>query len=107
VLSRSLAEEGMYPAIDLEASISRVMQSVVSEQQMSDMLVLKKNLSLYEKNKDFILLGAYVKGTDSALDKAILARDKIRSFMEQGMNEQCNFSDSVNLLSQLASSLRS
>jgi flagellum-specific ATP synthase len=107
VLSRSLAEEGQYPAIDLEASISRVMQSVVSEQQMNDMLLFKKYLSLYEKNKDFILLGAYVKGSDPNLDKAILAKDKIRKYMEQGMNEQFSYSDSVNSLSQLASSLRS
>lgn len=104
VLSRSLAEEGHYPAIDLEASISRVMQSVVSEQQMSDMLVFKKYLSLYEKNKDFILLGAYTKGTDPNLDKAILAKEKIRKYMEQGMNEQFNYNESVSLLSQLASS---
>lgn len=107
VLSRGLAEEGQYPAIDLEASISRVMQTVVPEQQMSDMLLFKKYLSLYEKNKDFILLGAYVKGSDPHLDKAILARDKIRKYMEQGMNEQCNYTDSVSLLSQLASSFRS
>lgn len=107
VLSRSLAEEGHYPAIDLEASISRVMQTVVPEEQMNDMLVLKKYLSLYEKNKDFILLGAYVKGSDPHLDKAILARDKIRKYMEQGMNEQYNFNDSVLLLSELASLLRS
>lgn len=107
VLNRTLAEEGQYPAIDLEASISRVMQSIVPEQQMNDMLLVKKYLSLYEKNKDFILLGAYVKGSDPNLDKAILARDKIRKYMEQGMNEQFNYSDSVSLLSQLASSLRS
>lgn len=107
VLSRSLAEEGQYPAIDLEASISRVMQTVVPEQQMNDMLLFKKYLSLYEKNKDFILLGAYVKGSDPNLDKAILARDKIRKYMEQGMNEQFNYNDSVSLLSQLASSFRS
>jgi flagellum-specific ATP synthase len=74
---------------------------------MSDMLLLKKYLSLYEKNKDFILLGAYVKGSDPNLDKAILARDKIRQYMEQGMNEQFNYEDSVSLLSQLATSFRS
>lgn len=107
VLNRSLAEEGQYPAIDLEASISRVMQTVVSENQMSDMLLFKKYLSLYEKNKDFILLGAYVKGSDPNLDKAILVREKIRNYMEQGMNEQFDFDDSVHLLSQLAASFRS
>ncbi|KTC90076.1 flagellar protein export ATPase FliI [Fluoribacter dumoffii] len=105
VLNRSIAEEGQYPAIDLEASISRVMQSIVSEQQMNDMLLLKKNLSLYEKNKDFILLGAYAKGSDPNIDKAIHVREKIREYMEQGMNERFNYKESVAMLSRLASSL--
>ena len=104
VLSRSIAEEGQYPAIDLEASISRVMQTIVSKQQMDDMLLFKKNLSLYEKNKDFILLGAYAKGSDPNLDKAIQARDKIREYMEQGINERFDYKDSVDMLTHLASS---
>ncbi len=105
VLSRSIAEEGQYPAIDLEASISRVMQTIVSDQQMNDMLLFKKYLSLYEKNKDFILLGAYAKGSDPNLDKAIQARDKIREYMVQATSEQVVYQESVSMLSQLASSL--
>ncbi|WP_454782530.1 flagellar protein export ATPase FliI [Legionella sp. WA2022007384] len=104
VLSRSIAEEGQYPAIDLEASISRVMQTIVPEQQINDMLLFKKYLSLYEKNKDFILLGAYAKGSDPNLDKAIQARDKIREYMEQGINERVVYKESVSMLSQLVSS---
>ncbi|PWY56231.1 flagellar protein export ATPase FliI [Legionella qingyii] len=104
VLNRSIAEEGQYPAIDLEASISRVMQTIVPEQQISDMLLFKKYLSLYEKNKDFILLGAYAKGSDPNLDKAIHARDKIREYMEQGINERFTYKESVAMLSQLVSS---
>lgn len=103
VLNRSLAEEGQFPAIDIEASISRVMQTIVPESQMKAMLQFKKYLSLYEKNKDLILLGAYVKGTDPMLDKAILARDKISEYLMQGMNEQVNHDDSVTLLAQFAS----
>lgn len=102
VLSRSLAEEGQFPAIDIEASISRVMQSIVPESQMKTMLLFKKYLSLYEKNKDLILLGAYAKGSDPMLDRAILARDKIKEYLMQGMNEQVNHEESVILLSQLA-----
>jgi len=68
------------------------------------MLVLKKYLSLYEKNKDLILLGAYSKGSDPQLDKAIMARSKISEFLAQGMNEQVTFHDSVNKLAELASS---
>lgn len=102
VLNRALAEEGQYPAIDLEASISRVMQSIVPESHMKHMLVLKKYLSLYEKNKDLILLGAYAKGSDPKLDKAIKARDQIRNYLIQGMNEQVSFEESIQSLSELA-----
>lgn len=106
VLNRTIAEEGQYPAIDLEASISRVMQSVVPEGHMKDMLLVKKYLSLYEKNKDLILLGAYAKGSDPHLDKAIAARDMIREFMAQGMNEQVDYEGSLNQLNQLVAFLR-
>lgn len=101
VLSRSLAEEGQFPAIDIEASISRVMQTIVPDSQMKAMLVFKKYLSIYEKNKDLILLGAYAKGSDPTLDKAILAREKIKEYLMQGMNEQINYVESVEQLSRL------
>lgn len=106
VLSRSLAEEGQYPAIDLESSISRVMQSITPEDQMSNMLVFKKYLSIYEKNKDLILLGAYSKGSDPVLDKAITARNKMTEYMSQGMNERVTHEDSVTKLSELASTFK-
>lgn len=105
VLNRGFAEEGQYPAIDLEASISRVMQSIVPEQHMKNMLVLKKYLSIYEKNKDLILLGAYAKGADPTLDKAIIYRDKIRQFIVQDMYEQVNFNDSITMLKELVSEI--
>jgi flagellum-specific ATP synthase len=107
VLDRALAEEGQYPAIDLEKSISRVMQRIVSEQHLHHMLTIKKYLSLYEKNKDLILLGAYVKGTDAQLDKAIFFRDKIRDFIAQDMNAQINYADSVSLLHTLVAQIES
>ncbi len=102
VLSRNLAEEGQYPAINIEASISRVMQSIVSKQHLGHMLLLKKYLSLYEKNKDLILLGAYSHGSDPLLDKAIAIRDKIRQFIVQGMDESVQFNASLEDLSKLA-----
>lgn len=105
VLNRTFAEEGQYPAIDLEASISRVMQSIVPESHFKQMLVLKKYLSLYEKNKDLILLGAYAKGADPMLDKAILYRDKIREFIIQGMYEKVNYEESIAQLTQLVAEI--
>lgn len=101
VLSRSLAEEGQYPAIDIEASISRVMQSIVPPEDLKNMLLFKKYLSAYEKNKDLILLGAYSKGADPVLDKAILVMDKIKEYIAQGMNERVTYPESIKTLSEL------
>lgn len=105
VLNRELAESGQYPAIDLEASISRVMSSIASAEQMKQTLLLKKYLSLYEKNKDLILLGAYTKGTDKQLDKAIAFRPVIGDYIAQGMNEPVDFAASLTKLNELAEKL--
>lgn len=105
VLNRELAESGQFPAIDIEASISRVMPTIVPSTQMKEMLLLKKYLSLYEKNKDLILLGAYTKGNDQQLDKAIASREKIREYIAQDMNEKVDFETSIDRLSQLANSV--
>jgi flagellum-specific ATP synthase len=105
VLSRDLAESGQFPAIDLEASISRVMPSIVANEQMQQMIKLKKYLSIYEKNKDLILLGAYNKGSDKQIDKAITCRDHIREYIAQGMDDKVDFTTSTNLLQQLVSTL--
>lgn len=102
VLSRSLAEEGQYPAIDLEASISRVMQSIVEPEHMKNMLTFKKYLSIYEKNKDLILLGAYAKGSDPQLDKAIQARASMSEYMIQSMDTSVDVDTSIASLAELA-----
>lgn len=105
VLSRTLAEAGQYPAIDLEASISRVMPTIASEQQLQNTIAIKRNLSIYEKNKDLVLLGAYSKGTDQQLDRAISSREKIRNYIMQGMDEAIDFNDSITELEQLVNGI--
>ncbi|WED43795.1 flagellar protein export ATPase FliI [Legionella cardiaca] len=102
VLDRELAEAGQFPAINLEASISRVMPTIVPELQIKQMLLVKKYLSIYEKNKDLILLGAYVKGNDKKLDKAIKYRDKINEYIVQNMDEKVDFNTSLQVLDELA-----
>ncbi|OCH98855.1 flagellar protein export ATPase FliI [Legionella jamestowniensis] len=105
VLDRELAEAGQFPAINLEASISRVMPNVATETQIKQMLLVKKYLSIYEKNKDLILLGAYSKGNDKQLDKAIKFRDKINEYIVQNMDEKVDFAISLQLLANLAALL--
>ncbi|RMX15275.1 flagellar protein export ATPase FliI [Legionella jordanis] len=105
VLDRALAEAGQFPAINLEASISRLMPSIASPAQLGQMLMVKKYLSIYEKNKDLILLGAYSKGNDKQLDKAIAYRKQINDYIVQGMNERVDFQESLELLNILARKL--
>lgn len=101
VLSRHLAEGGQFPAIDLEASISRVMQSIVPDSQLKALQQVKKYLSLYEKNKDLITMGAYQQGSDAEIDKAIAMRPLITDFICQDMNERVPFEQSITDLDNL------
>ncbi|MDO6709387.1 flagellar protein export ATPase FliI [Aliiglaciecola sp. 2_MG-2023] len=87
VLSRNLAEAGHYPAIDIEASISRVMPMVVSEEHLMASRRIKQVYSNYQQNKDLINIGAYTKGTDPRMDLAIAAEPVINTFLQQGMKQ--------------------
>jgi len=105
VLSRKLAEAGHYPAIDVEASISRVMPMVVSEQHLSYARVVKQYYSLYQQNKDLIAIGAYVQGADPRVDKAIQFHEVIEAFCQQTMRETHLYDNSLLALSQLGDAL--
>lgn len=103
VLSRALAQEGQYPAIDITASVSRVMPNIVSEAHAKQALMLKQRLALYFDNKDFVQMGTYRPGTNPELDKALQQYPKIRQFIIQSMLEGHEFS---NCLSQLAALIK-
>ena len=75
VLSRRLAEAGHYPAIDIEASISRAMTALISEQHYARVRNFKQLLSSFQRNRDLVSVGAYARGSDPMLDKA--ARSKM------------------------------
>lgn len=91
VLSRSLAETGHYPAIDIEASISRVMPSLIDPQQLAMTHRFKQLLSSYQRNRDLIAVGAYSRGNDPEVDQAIDAYPRLRGFLRQGMREQVGY----------------
>ncbi|MFT5134847.1 MAG: flagellum-specific ATP synthase [Gammaproteobacteria bacterium] len=88
VLSRHLAEGGMYPAVDIEQSISRAMNQITTPQHQAIANSLKKSFSLYEQNRDLINVGAYQAGTDQQLDLAIKMHPYILQFLSQGMHEK-------------------
>jgi len=101
VLSRVLADEGHYPAIDIEASISRAMPNVVAEAHLKLMQRLKQLYSRYQQSRDLIAVGAYVAGADPDTDEAIRMLPHIRHFLRQGLHESVSFPDSVIQLRQL------
>jgi flagellum-specific ATP synthase len=101
VLSRTLADEGHYPAIDIEASISRAMPNVVSDAHLKLMQRLKQLYSRYQQSRDLIAVGAYVAGTDPETDEALRMLPHIRAFLRQGLRESMSFTDSVAQLQQL------
>lgn len=94
VLSRSLADSGHYPAIDIEASISRVMPMVVSEEHVQNARRIRQVYSNYQRNRDLISIGAYSKGTDPRIDLAINAEPAINAFLQQGTQQILDFNQS-------------
>ena len=102
VLSRRIAEAGHYPAIDVEASISRVMHDIVPLAQMQQARRVKQLLSLYEQNRDLIAIGAYQHGSDPRIDAAIAAQGGIREFLRQDLHERVAIADSIAQLAALA-----
>ncbi|MFZ5891681.1 MAG: FliI/YscN family ATPase [Myxococcota bacterium] len=83
VLSRELAARGMYPAVDVPASISRVMDSVVSSEHAAAARELRAALGVYAQRRDLIALGAYAKGSDPRLDAAIAVMPELEGFLAQ------------------------
>ena len=93
VLSRKLANANHFPAIDVSASISRLMNNIVSDEHKVMASRIRDLLSLYEKNEDLISIGAYKSGTNPKLDVAIAKIDKINRFLCQGVEENDSYEE--------------
>lgn len=101
VLSRALAESGHYPAIDVEASVSRVMTEIVPAQHLAAARRFRYLYSIYERNKDLINVGAYQPGSDPELDSAIQLQPHLRNFLQQDIKQCCKLKDSIPALGRL------
>jgi len=101
VLSRRLAEEGHYPAIDIEASISRVMPQVVSPEHLRNAQRFKQLWSRYQQSRDLISVGAYVPGGDADTDLAIARQPTMARYLRQGLLESEGLDESTGLLAQV------
>lgn len=100
VLSRQLAESGVYPAIDVEASISRVMPQVVSNEHLQQAQLFKQIYATYRQNQDLINIGAYTAGSDPQIDLAIQMFPKLRGLLMQNLNQAHDWQDSLKTLQQ-------
>lgn len=94
VLSRRLAEEGHYPAIDIESSISRVMPQVVPAEQLKQAQRFKQLWSRFQQSRDLISVGAYVPGGDADTDLAIARQPQMAQYLRQGLGESVGMAQS-------------
>ena len=106
VLSRQLAESGTYPAIDIEASISRLAPQISSPDQLAMMRDFKRMYSLYQQNRDLINVGAYRAGSDPAIDQSIKAQPEMVNFISQDMEQSVEYATSCSDLRSLLDQAR-
>lgn len=95
VLSRALAEQGVYPAIDIGRSLSRVMADVVDPEHLKAAATLRRLWACFEENRDLILMGAYAAGSDKAVDEAIARRPDVLKFVCQAAKERVDYTSAV------------
>lgn len=101
VLSRDIAQQGIYPAISVEESISRLMEKVTPSAHRELAAQLKSMLGNYEKNRDLITIGAYRGGSDPALDYAVERRSQFVAYLSQSVEEKADLQNSVAELAAL------
>jgi flagellum-specific ATP synthase len=101
VLSRTLADAGHYPAIDIEQSISRAMVNLIEPAHLDQIRRFKVLFARYQRSRDLISVGAYSPGSDPVLDQAIGLYPRMESFLQQQLTEQADFASSVSALSAL------
>lgn len=101
ILSRALAAGNHYPAIDVSQSVSRVMSAVTPPSHREAAGKLREVLAAYDAQKDFILIGAYKKGSDPRTDYAISKLDAVNAFLRQGTHEPSPAQDSIQQLQHL------
>lgn len=102
VLSRALAAEGWYPAIEVLDSISRLMPAVTEPEHRDQAALLRRLMAVYARSEDLVRIGAYKPGADLDLDRALRARGAMRAFMTQEVGEQVRFADCLKQMAELA-----
>ncbi|MBU5466778.1 flagellar protein export ATPase FliI [Virgibacillus sp. MSJ-26] len=101
VMERELAERGQYPAINILKSISRVMKQIASSKHQDVAQQIRSLMATYEQNRELIQIGAYKRGTDQEIDKAITYQTNIQDFLKQGVHDSYTFDESIKEMEEL------
>ena len=101
MLSRKIAMKNHYPAIDITASISRLMSEIVSGEHKTNASKIRKIMSIYQENADLISIGAYKTGSNPELDDAIGRMPAINEFLQQPVDVKVEFSDTVDIINEI------
>ncbi|MCL2665924.1 MAG: flagellar protein export ATPase FliI [Defluviitaleaceae bacterium] len=101
VLARKIANRNHYPAIDVLASISRVMTDIIADDHKALSNEIKKNMAIYADAEDLINIGAYVKGSSEAIDISISKHEAINNFLVQRIDEKVSFGDVVSEMNSI------
>jgi flagellum-specific ATP synthase len=98
VLSRRLASRGHYPPVDVGESISRAMRDVTSADHMQQAVEVKAIVAAYQEAEDLVSIGAYARGSNTQIDRALEFIDPINDYLRQGLDEGSNMSRHVQQL---------
>ncbi len=101
VLSRDFADAGHFPAIDIEASVSRVMNEIIGIDHRHQVMRFRQLYSNYRKNRDLISVGAYAKGSDPRIDEAIQYWPQLTRFLQQDMDERVSLREGLQTLEEV------
>lgn len=104
VLTRKLAEQSHYPAIDVPSSLSRLMQKIVNEDHYMRASIVRELISKYKNSEDIILLNAYVRGADEKIDMAIDKKSQIDDYLRQRIEEKSSYNEAIKRLEQILQS---
>jgi flagellum-specific ATP synthase len=103
VLSRRLAGQNHFPSIDVQQSISRLMKEIISTEQDGYSGKIKNSLATYEKSEDLINIGAYSKGSNPQIDRAIELHEPINEFLQQDVNEYIDYNTTLEMMGKILS----
>ncbi len=103
VLSREMADFGIYPPINIQNSASRIMHDVTTKEHQKAAMYFKRLYSILKENEVLVRIGAYEKGNDLELDMALSKKPKISTFLQQNAEEISQFETTINELKQIVS----